>query len=313
MRVIIVPEPHIWDKNFTSIPNSKMDLASTMMDVLRIIQEESFKDKIAVMFPGDIFHRGLRDADTSMDWQDYFIYIWQLTEGRLFSAVGNHELTYRQYNPFWRMSESESEFINRYNFIRSAKANIRPFRIVDKWVYGNTEFIFWHYGANISEYTSDAENVVIISHQPILDNEMASILMNKYNRDQLMNIIDYKSIRNMDALPKLANIRYVFNGHMHSAYSRFCVDEIVNGVPYKFVLQYLGSLGRTQAPEVRDTDLTRRIPILCISEEGPITEADRFVELQGEECLDQKKIEDNREKYHRAAEIGRASCRERVS
>lgn len=304
MYVMIVPEPHLWDRPIKTIPTYTTVMKEIMGQVREIAEGLARYDKLTVIHMGDLFHKSVRDYDAGMDWYDYFCSLDDLSEHRQYTVLGNHELSYPAKNPFWRFVDVKSEFVRSLSTFKLHEDTIRrPIKLVDALKIGNTEFLFWHYGRDVSRYQTDAENVVVLAHQSLIEKEIADILKNKYSRDQLEEILDYRSLRQYGALPRLGQIRYLFVGHMHSAYSRFQIRETMNGVNYDFVLQYLGSLGRTKAIEVRDDDLERTIPVFQLDDQGHFATCDKKIQLPGEEIVSKERVKINREAYHRAAEM----------
>lgn len=304
MYVMIVPEPHLWDRAIKTIPSYVVVMKDIMSQVRKIAEGLAEHDELTVIHMGDLFHKSVRDYDAGMDWYDYFCSLDDLTKHRQYTVLGNHELSYPTKNPFWRFVDVKSEFVRSISSFKMHEDTIRrPIKLVDALKLGNTEFVFWHYGRDISRYTTNAENVVILAHQSLIEKEIADILKNKYSRDQLEEILDYRSLRSYGALPRLPQIKYLFVGHMHSAYSRFQIQETMNGVNYNFVLQYLGSLGRTKAIEVRDDDLERTIPVFQLDDQGNYATCDKKIQLPGEGIVSKEQVKINREAYHRAVEM----------
>lgn len=305
MNVMIVPEPHLWDKSIKTMPTYTQVMKDVMGEVKSIAEGLAAVDDLTILHMGDLFHKSVTDYDAGMDWYDYFCALDDLTKHRQYTVLGNHELSYPTRNPFWRFVDVKSKFVRSTNQfkIRDDATIRRPIKLVDVLRFGKTEFLFWHYGQDISEYKTNAENVIILAHQSLIEKEIGDILKNKYSRDQLEEILEYRSLRAYDSLPRLPQIKYVFVGHMHSAYSRFNIEEKMNGVDYRFVLQYLGSLGRTKAIEVRNDDLERTIPVFHIDTGGDYATNDKKIILPGEEIVSARQVKINREAYHRSIEI----------
>lgn len=304
MYVMIVPEPHLWDRSIKTIPRYAEVQKGIMLQVQKIALDLAGQDSLCILHMGDLFHKGITDYDAGMDWYDYFCSLDDLTRQKQYTVLGNHELTYSNKNPFWRFVDIKSQFVSKLGRFKIYDDAIRhPIKLVDTLRLGKTEIVFWHFGMDISKYTTDAENVIILAHQELIDKEIDYILKKKYDRDQLTDIIDYRSLRDYRVLPKLPQIRYLFVGHMHTAYSRFHVEENINGINYNFELQYLGSLGRTKAIEVRSDDLERTIPVFKFDENGNFYACDRKLTLPGEEIVSSEQVRINREKYNRNIEV----------
>lgn len=301
MNVMIIPEMHLWDKPFKTIPTYVEDMQETLKQIRSIAVELSQEGPLVIIHMGDIFHKSITNYDYGMDCYDYFCSLEDIADQ--YTLLGNHEITYSRKNPFWRFVDVKSRFVKSIGKFKMYEDVLRhPIKLVDSLRIGGTEIIFWHYGMDISEYKTDASDVIIVAHQTLMDKEISDVLNHKYSRDQLEDIIEYRSLRAYSSLPKLQQLRYVFVGHMHSAYSRFVISENMNNVNYNFVLQYLGSLGRTKAIEVRDDDRVRTIPVFQMDERGSFVTRDHKITLPGEECIFKRQVAINREAYRRQVE-----------
>jgi len=111
---------------------------------------------------------------------------------------------------------------------------------------------------HIEEY-GDSKTRICICHNSIITSSIARVLRDNYGRDPLTHYISHEQIDSLDLFHKFD---FVFNGHMHKAYSRFTITDETTG--HKTQLMYLGSIGRTNSDEVNDSDLERCCPCVDV-------------------------------------------------
>lgn len=274
-KMIIVPEPHISSTNIESRNDYLGEIKSYLNSINDFIVGN--EDVEFVSFVGDVFNRGFTDIDEYFYWVDWFRSLNDLLDkrgGKIYSAVGNHELTYSKGNPFWRFLSSkdagfntESKWSNRSAFPIGLKSLIHIEDVID---FEDVSVFYCHYdriadcenkvNEHIQKYGKDRHRICI-SHNSIISNEIAGVLRDNYGRDPLTHFIQHEQITSYDLFSKFD---YVFNGHMHKACSRFILTDEETGK--ETMLFYLGSLGRTNSDEVNDKDLTRVCPVINLSD-----------------------------------------------
>lgn len=253
---IIVPEPHIFDKNLANRIDYQKEvrdiLGGTLIDLIK--QRKEVSDQVFVVFAGDIFHNGISDSDTLLYWYNYFINLRGICTD-IFSVVGNHEISYLKKNLFWKLvSEVESPYINAYKKKPLVAGGEFPvIRIVDELVDGNVSIHMGHY----ERYPLATNKTnILVTHNNLISAEIAELLLTKYGRDQSMQ---YIQTRGSSVLNEASQFDYVFIGHLHRAYSKFESKKNNGEVS---VWRYLGSIGRTNTTEVNDSDLERVLPVV---------------------------------------------------
>ena len=275
-KLLVIPEPHISSDNIEGRRDYVGEIKDYMNEILdAIIADESIK---WIAFVGDIFNRGFNDIDEYFEWTDWFTALDSLMVSRgglVYSAIGNHELSFSKANPFWRMtSRRDGGFNTRKRWDNKAvspkglKSIIHVEDMVD--LGDNVTVFFCHYDAmdfcrelvdkHIEEF-GNSKTRICVCHNSIITSAIAKVLRDNYGRDPLTHYISHEQIDSMNLFHKFD---YVFNGHMHKAYSRFTITDESNGHQTK--LMYLGSIGRTNSEEVNDSDLERCCPYVDIDD-----------------------------------------------
>lgn len=292
-QVIVIPEPHLWDRTFKNRRDYPGEIEAYLEEVL--LRVEQLPGEKIIIFPGDIFHHGYTSIAGVSYAFSLFARMNKLTNNRVFSVVGNHELTYRSNNPFWMMASDET---NRFGDMQglSGYGVVHPgIQIVDTLSVGPLDFVLGHFSRR--EYVPTHRDCVLITHNALTEPEISKAVNAAHKTESIDEYLHVSSLLSEEAMPVTEYLKYVFIGHMHTYYSSFDVDEMVNGVHMQFFLQYLGSLGRTSVAEINDCDLKRTIPVFTIDgnsyDYAPFT-----VMLKGyDEIVLQDVVRDNKEKY----------------
>lgn len=280
-RVFIIPEPHIWDKNFKNRKGYPAEISGYLQEIIEHIKSLD-GDKI-IIFPGDIFHQGFTSVSGMTRALNFFVTLNRITDGNVYSVVGNHELTYTNNNPFWMMAE---DYTSRFAVQKSYAAYgiFKPgIKIKDSLVVGNLRFIFGHYGRTDYDVMPGNEDLVLISHNSLIESTIEATMKDKYKRNLPTEYMKVTRLTSSAAIPLTSILKYVFVGHMHTMYSQFLVDDESSSVHLKFCLRYLGSLGRTSIREVDNSDLTRTIPQFVVQADGSYTYEPFNIQLQNYE------------------------------
>lgn len=292
-NVIVIPEPHLWDRTIKNRYDYPSEVQGYLEDVLSKV--EQLPGEKIIVFPGDIFHHGYTSISGVSYAFSLFARMNKLTNNRVYSAVGNHELTYRSNNPFWMMAEDSTQRFEDMQGLSGYGVVCPGIQVVDKLSVGPLDFIFGHFSRQ--DYSDLGRDCVLITHNSLAEPEISKAVNAAHKTEPIEEYLHVTSLLSANALPVTEHLKYVFVGHMHTYYSSFDVDEMVNGVHMKFFLQYLGSLGRTSISEINDYDLERSIPVFSVEDEGytynPFT-----IKLKGyDELVRQDVVKDNKEKY----------------
>ena len=261
-NVIIIPEPHIWDKSFKNRYDYQGEIQEYLSTLVDIISQMD-GNKI-VIFPGDVFHRSFSSVSAVTQTLSLFMHLNEITNNQVYSCVGNHELSYSMNNPFWMLAQDSTD---RYQEMQGLNAYsvINPgIKVVDLLEVGPLNFIFGHYGRTDYNYQSD-KDCVLITHNSVLESSIDEAVNKMHETESTAQYMGVQMLLSSSSIPLTDKLKYVFVGHMHTYHSTFDVDETVDSVHLCFLLQYLGSLGRTAVSEINDKDLSRTIPVFSIS------------------------------------------------
>lgn len=268
-RVFIIPEPHIWDKNFKNRIDYPNEIYSYLADIVQTIK--CLDGNKYVIFPGDIFHRGFDTVTGMTKALSLFIELNRITNGNVYSCIGNHELSYTKNNPFWMMAHNCTARFPMLKKMDTYGIFSPGIKIVDQLYVGKLKFIFGHYERTDYQVYDESCDLVLISHNSIIEKSIDDTLRTKYGRDTKTEYIRTTQLQSSSALPISKDLKYVFVGHMHTAYSDFFVEDTIEHVDMRFYLRYLGSLGRTSVLEVDDRDLIRTIPQFVLTDANTYT------------------------------------------
>lgn len=256
-HVFIIPEPHLWDKTFKNRKDYPNEIMQYMQQVIQIVS--GYEGKKIVIFPGDIFHRSYAGIDGLITAFNLFKELNAVTDCNVYSCVGNHELSFTNNNPFWILAEDDT---TRYTHLHGLKAfgTMHPgIKLVDELDVNGLRFLFGHYGRNDLADTS-GRDIVFITHNSLVEPEIDEYISSKFSIDSKTEYMHTVGIKSGSGIPVTDKLRYVFVGHMHTFFGKFNVEECIAGVNVKFLLQYMGSLGRTSISEVNNSNLDRIIP-----------------------------------------------------
>ena len=300
-KIIVMPEPHIWDKNISTRIDYVGEIKEYMQEVKSIIEGETLDgSRVSVVWAGDIFHRGFNNVDEVLYWYTYFLELAGITEGRMYSVVGNHELSYYKGNPFWYLtSEMNSELLKgQRGLAYTPLGSINILNVTDRVEIGDRVVVsLGHY--NTQPKPVEGKVNVLVTHNSIIEEEIGRVLRNKYDRDPLEHFIDYSYVRTNKPFE---GFEYAFVGHMHKAYGLFTIDYGEDNIP-DTRLRYLGSIGRTNSDEVQDNDRERVIPVLTIERSGEVIVEERTLTLRSRtETLDMGKMEESEKRYDKVKE-----------
>lgn len=301
-KIVIVPEPHIFDKTFKTRNNYPQEIKTYLDQVFQIAREQAKSDKVYIIFMGDVFHMGFSRMVPFVNIIDTFQTLSREFEGRVYSLIGNHELSYPSNNPFWLLADFKSKWYKNYRTIPGFQS-AACVKVCDELQVDDTLFVFGHYRRDKFEYDwSQYGDVHFLTHNSIMDNEIVNVIKNNFGRDPKMEYASgITSIRQAGSIPLTSKLSHMYVGHMHTAFSRFFVDERINDIDLKFELRYLGSLGRTNHAEVNNEDLTRVIPIV-----DTVTHQVAYPEIQllpREVCIREDAVIKGQEQYQRTKVI----------
>lgn len=299
--VIIIPEQHLYHKAIITVPEMVADNAKICTEILQLLQKSH---NPTVIFMGDIVHRGIKNTEDAYPIEDFFRAVSLYTNGRVFSVVGNHELTYRRNNPFWGVAMIQSNYIK--SIVKQTYSIEHPLiGVVDDIIIGDMQYSFGHYGRVYGGSYSSPDKVkyiTLLTHNSLLTNEITQYMKNKGN-DLQEQYLKMRELRQEGSLPLTTLLKYVYVGHLHKAHGVFNVEENICGLKFKFYLRYLASLGRTNHGEYTD-DLERQLPIHVIRDGKFVEEKFHTILLTSREVsVDERVVLENREGYERQKQV----------
>ncbi len=302
-KVLVIPELHIWDKNMVGRIDYVGEISSYMSRIRDEVTELCLSNEdVYVIFPGDLFHRSYVNMSSFVFAVDWCQSISNLTHHKLYSVIGNHELTFYKDNPFWLMADSTSEYYQQYKLLAGYNTIKDCIKVVDELVVDNTLFVFGHYRRD--NYTYDYEtydDVQFISHNPVMDLEMCNVLTNSYGRNPDFDHCKYVSVRDTNSLPVSEKLSHVYFGHMHTAHSRFNLEERLAGCFVSCQLRYMGSLGRTNCRDVKDDDCDRELALIDTLDHS-VTDIP-FELIPRDKCVQEDIVAHNHAKYDKGKAI----------
>lgn len=284
--VAIITDMHLTTKNIRSIPGSVKESLEIQKTIIKELQKQEYP---AVIQLGDLYHHSSSSFDDGYRLTDFPMQLHNITKGKYFSIVGNHELSYKNNNPFWKIATSFSDYIMDVKSINPA------IKIFDYLRIGRVMFVAGHYGVLLNREIPDLDkidDVYLCSHNAILEDQITDALL----ENGMANNVRYLNSRGIfdgGLVPDTEKLRGIFLGHMHTAHGKFCIREENK----EFFMHYLGALGRTSVTDFT-SDLEREVPIIHIRE-GVVTSIDYLTITLSERhaSVDEKVVKDNRQKY----------------
>lgn len=256
---------------------SRIDYRNEVMDVKIKLTQIAVRYRnagyeVVTLFLGDIFHTGYRDVTTAVVDLG-FVAMWSSKIGKIYSVVGNHELTYYKANPFYAtIAEVESQKVRSImNKVWTPLGAMTTINVVDCLKDGNTYFYFNHYGTPITTPDSGGVNIGLF-HQDVIDHQI------KQEMERSDRKLGFVQSTDLEESRLLSGYNYCFFGHMHTVYGAWKANNTY--------LVYLASLGRTNSTEVRNDFLERNVPAVVVEDGVFQTVEDNFIQLMArEECV----------------------------
>lgn len=222
--------------------------------------------RVNVIFLGDIFDRGFSSATTGIKGYTFFLNLLDYCE-KLYSVIGNHELSFYSNNPFYAcITQIDSEKIKEVKGkIHQPLGGYKLLTIPDTLKAGDVNFIFNHYSTKIGEPESGFVNIGLF-HQEVVCSAIVEQMQQAFAGQYVAGkTIDYSKVGVFDGYD------FAFMGHNHKIYGQWDFVDDISGA--RCVIQHLASLGRPNVTEVNDSFLERDIPAVLI-------EGDKFRGIQ---------------------------------
>lgn len=239
---LIIPDCHFWDKNFTGRTNYVDECWETADNLLTYVRkDERITD---VIFAGDIFHKGFSGLETFRPWVEYFSRLKGIVNGRggeLYAVIGNHEYSYSKNNPFWTL---KGVFLKTPEKIHCNGKLI----YLDSYPSGKGD------RAAVDCVHAD----ICVTHTEVIEPLVKADIEAETKRDMFVTHSHFGFSR--------FDVDYLFCGHLHLANNTY-VNINDHNPDIKTVVQYLGTLGRTNYVEVRDDALDVCVPLIFVKED----------------------------------------------
>lgn len=291
----------ISDLHYTDIEkDNRINYQEEIMQVLNKVIELTNKYKsdgynVIIIFLGDIFDKSFKSVTKGIFANNIFIQLSSIA--KIYSVLGNHEITYAKNNPFFTLIKSIDS-----DKIKTIKRKIMNFsgitnfiNVVDILQDGNIIFHFNHFGTEINKPLADKTNIGLF-HQDIVPKEVRDYSSNLL-KDELYGI----KVCDLEENNILSGYRYCYFGHMHKIYGKW---EFSNDYDYdKTTLHYLASLGRPNVTEVNDSFLERTIPAIKVHDGELFEIEDNLFNLKSYiDCVKESEVEARREEYAKVKE-----------
>lgn len=292
-RFYIIQDTHFWDKNIAGRKDYTKECEDTYDYLLKTIRECKAEKKY-ILFLGDIFHSKFKDEISFNNWIQKFLILRSACNG-IFSVVGNHELTYKDHNPFWSLlSEIESEQLQVLGC--KAKGTLPVIRVPDYLDIFDVRFNFNHFGTYISNLIVDTN--ILLCHNYWLSDEI------KRSMDIIGEMQVNSKYLQYNEINDDCDLKYfdeAFLGHNHMLISDYTFKWDDKSFPQSNV-HFCGSLGLTNKNEVLYTPNTRNIYYIDIfgTKNYKVSNLVYSLSKETQDTIDDVKVAENIEKYKAA-------------
>lgn len=286
---LAISDLHERDGNFPARKSYKDELEFVYAEIKKqILKYRNEQDRrVVLLFLGDIFHKSYKVPDGVLESSNRVLELINLADDA-YSVVGNHEITYSKNNPFWHMVDNldTAPSLNQGYHVKKleAKGINSKLKVVDRLMFGDTEFLFNHHG--IPWHTPDLEIAKVtigLFHQDVMVTELIQVMEDTYQH----GIFDY-GFDYMDSSRNLNGYDVALVGHNHMTYGKF-IHEMESG--HRPLIQWLASLNRSSVREINNRFLERDIPAIIMDDYKFIKmESNKFSLLSREETVFEDKV-----------------------
>lgn len=247
------------------------EILDAMTAVLKIAGR--YKDAgyaLNLIFLGDVFDGSITNASEALQAREVMQFFCGKFD-KVWSVVGNHEITYATDNPFWFMvTEIRDESLSRIRRFIQPRGLNNTIAIPDKIVDGNCILHFNHFGTPAKTPTDPGVNIGLF-HQNVGSNDICKM---------------WGTFDNVEDAAYIRAYNYCFFGHMHLAKGKFYLNE-----SHTCQGEWLGCIGRTKVDEILDDSLEVNVPCVLV-EDGKFNGIeDNYISLKpAKDCIDYAKL-----------------------
>lgn len=257
---LIITDLHDHDKKKDNRVNYSAEIQYVKSKILNLAltyKQQGYS--VNAIFLGDIFDRGFGSATSGIKGYTFFLNLLDYCD-KLYSVIGNHELSFYSNNPFYTcITHIDSEKIKKVKGkIHQPLGTYDLISVPDTLRVNDVNFIFNHYGTKIGEPENGCINIGLF-HQEIVCNAIVEQMQQSFTGQYIAGqTIDYSKVGVFDGYD------YAFMGHNHKIYGQW--DFVDDNSGERCVIQHLASLGRPNVTEVNDKFLERDIPAVLIED-----------------------------------------------
>lgn len=291
-RIYIIQDTHFWCKNISNRKDYKEECVRIYDTLVNIIKNNR-REKTYVVFLGDIFHSKFADSQAYLDWFQKMQVLRAICNG-VFSVIGNHEITYRDQNPFWSLV-GDVESMSARTLGLKGTGNLPIIRIPDSLEIYDNQMIFNHFNTRV--ILPEGKINFLFCHNYWMTKQLSDSLA-KLNIAQVdTKYIEYGEICDGCAI---SHFNEAFFGHNHMLMGDYKFDWDYGDVPFTNA-HFCGSLGLTNINEVIYTESERNLYYIDFDETG--YNIDKFViqlPKYDTETVDTLQASKDKEKYKTA-------------
>lgn len=283
---LLVSDLHYSDVQKTNRINYQDEVNYVLQYIFKCVKK--YKDigyDVNVIFLGDIFDTSFKSITKAIRANNIISTLAQAC--KVYSVLGNHEITYSKNNPFYSLVRNvDSGYIKSYSKKELEFTGVRnSINIPDKLVDGEVVFYFNHYGMDVMEPKIGVTRIGLFHH------DIVHSSIRKYASSMLGEEM-YGVTIDDTRCDALGMYTHCYFGHIHKIYGKFEIEDS------KTLLHYLASLGRPNVSEVRDDFLERCIPAVLVHNGELHKIEDNYITLMKySECVNELAEIKRREKY----------------
>lgn len=235
------------------------EILNAMNDIQTIAREYSTKGcQVNAIFLGDVFDGSLSNSSEAMQAIEIMRFFCESFQ-KVWSVVGNHEITYAKDNPFWFLvSEIEDNTLASIRRFLQPRGLCNVVTVPALFTDGEVTFYFNHFGT--PPKTPSARGVRIgLFHQNVGSNDICKM---------------WGTFDDVEDAAYVQGYNYCFFGHMHLAKGKFYLNE-----EHTCQAEWLGTIGRTKVDEVMAEDCKVNIPAIVVEDGKFVGIEDNYIEL----------------------------------